>query len=182
MDTPLVADGLRIRPYVAEDLAEFISAVRESMATVGVWMAWCREPYSTDDARTWFDQCAANLSAASAYDVGIFSADNGKFLGGIGINQLNRQQNFANVGYWVRQSRQRQGIATRAVRAMAAYGFNTLKFTRLEIVAPVDNQPSRGVAEKAGAVFECIARNRVVLHGRPLAAAVYSLIPGQPGY
>ncbi|TAN56288.1 MAG: N-acetyltransferase, partial [Betaproteobacteria bacterium] len=47
MDTPLVADGLRIRPYVAEDLAEFISAVRESMATVGVWMAWCREPYST---------------------------------------------------------------------------------------------------------------------------------------
>ncbi|TAN54527.1 MAG: N-acetyltransferase, partial [Betaproteobacteria bacterium] len=55
-------------------------------------------------------------------------------------------------------------------------------FTRLEIVAPVDNQPSRGVAEKAGAVFECIARNRVVLHGRPLAAAVYSLIPGQPGY
>jgi len=177
MDAPLAADGLCIRPYVAADTAEFVAAVRESMATVGAWMSWCREPYTTDDARSWFEQCAANLSAASAYDAGVFSAENGRFLGGIGINQLNRQQNFGNIGYWVRQSCQRQGIATRAVRAMAAHGFSTLKFTRLEIVAAVDNRPSRGVAEKAGAVFECIARNRIVLHGLPIAAAVYSLVP-----
>lgn len=68
-------------------------------------------------------------------------------------------------------------IAIRAVRAMAACGFGTLKFTRLEIVAAVDYRPSRGVAEKAGAVFECVACNRIVFHDLPLAAAVYSLVP-----
>lgn len=182
MNAPLFANGLCIRPFVAEDMAEFVSAVRESVGTVGVWMPWCREPYSSDDARSWFEQCAANLSAARAYDVGIFSAENGRFLGGIGINQLNRQQNLGNIGYWVRQSCHRQGVATRAVRAMAAHGFGALKLTRLEIVAAVDNRPSRGVAEKAGAVFECIARNRIVFHGLAIAAAVYSLVPGQDGY
>jgi RimJ/RimL family protein N-acetyltransferase len=37
------------------------------------------------------------------------------FYGGIAINQINREHEFGNIGYWVRQSRQRRGIALRAV-------------------------------------------------------------------
>jgi hypothetical protein len=33
------------------------------------------------------------------------------------------------------------------------------------------------VAEKVGAQFECIARNRLVIHGVPVAAAVHSFVP-----
>jgi RimJ/RimL family protein N-acetyltransferase len=91
---------------------------------------------------------------------------------------LRWQHNFGNIGYWVRQSRQQQGVATRAVRTIAAYGFSCLELTRLEIVAAVDNGPSRAVAEKVGAVFECVARNRLIVNGHPVAAAVYSLTPG----
>ena len=39
------------------------------------------------------------------------------------------------------------------------------------------NLASRAVAERIGAQFECIARNRLILRGRPVAAAVYSLVP-----
>ena len=39
------------------------------------------------------------------------------------------------------------------------------------------NTASAGVAEKAGAQFEGIARNRLTLQGRPVPARVYSLIP-----
>ena len=179
MEAPLLADGLCIRPYAEEDIADFVTAVRESVGTVGVWMPWCVGSYSSADAKAWFDQCSANLSASHAYDVGIFSAEGRTLYGGIAINQINRQHNFGNIGYWVRQSRQRQGIALRAVRVIAAFGFNFLKLTRLEIVAPEDNIASRGVAERAGATFECVARNRLVMNGQPLDAAVYSLTPGQ---
>jgi ribosomal-protein-serine acetyltransferase len=86
--------------------------------------------------------------------------------------------NTGNVGYWVRESVQRQGIATQAARTMARFGFETLHLTRLEIIAAEDNCPSRAVAEKLGATFECIARNRLYVRGEPLDAAVYSLIPG----
>lgn len=177
MEAPLLADGLCIRPFADQDIAEFVTAVRESVATAGAWMPWCVSDYSPADAKSWFDQCSANLSAGHAYDVGIFSADGRTFYGGIAINQINREHKFGNIGYWVRQSRQRQGIALRAVRVIAAFGFNFLKLTRLEIVAPEDNIASRGVAERAGAAFECVARNRLVHKGRPVAAAVYSLTP-----
>ena len=64
-------------------------------------------------------------------------------------------------------------------QAIAEYGFRQLKLTRLEIVAPEQNAPSRRVAEKVGADFECIARNRVMVHGKPQPAAIYSLVPEQ---
>ena len=177
MIEPIVRDGLCIRPFEPRDVEQFVSGVRESVATVSPWMPWCQPEYAAADALEWFAQCSANLSAAHAYDLGIFWADGAEFCGGVSINQLNRQNNFGNIGYWVRQSLQGRGIATRAVRIIANFGFDVLKLTRLEIVAAVENHASRGVAEKAGAKFECIARNRLLVNGCPTAAAVYSLVP-----
>jgi RimJ/RimL family protein N-acetyltransferase len=145
-------------------------------------MSWCHARFTLGDAEAWFDACDRNLKSNSAYDLGTFGIDGEKLLGGIAINQLNRRQNFGNIGYWVRQTCQRQGIASRATQSIAEYGFSQLKLTRLEIVAPEHNAPSRRVAEKVGALFECIARNRVMVHGKPQPAAIYSLVPEQCGF
>jgi RimJ/RimL family protein N-acetyltransferase len=107
----------------------------------------------------------------------VFALDGRELYGGVSINQINRDYNFANLGYWIRQSRQRQGLGARAADLMACYGFHRLGLTRLEVVAAEHNVASRAVAEKIGAQFECIARNRLVLHGVPCAAAMYSLVP-----
>ena len=169
--------GLVIRPFEEKDITSFVEAVRESLSTVGAWMPWCVAGYSADDARSWFDLCAWNLQIGGACEVGIFCADSGMLLGGIAINQINREHNFGNIGYWVRQSQQKRDVASRAVSAIAQFGFTDIKLTRLEIVAVEDNVPSRRVAEKVGATFECVARNRLWLFGKPHNAAVYSLIP-----
>ncbi len=173
----ITANDLVIRPFEEKDADAFAAAVGESMSTVGVWMPWCVAGYSADDARSWFDLCAWNLQAKEAYDVGVFCAGSGMLLGGVAINQINREHGFGNIGYWVRQSQQKKGIAPRAALAIARFGFSELKLTRLEIVAVENNVPSRRVAEKVGAIFECVARNRLVLFGKPRDAAVYSLVP-----
>ncbi len=100
--------GQRACPGEDGDAGEFVRAVRESVAAVGAWMPWCQGAYSAADARSWFDRCAANLCTAQAYDLGIFSAKGAAFYGGVSIGQINRQHNFGNIGYWVRQSCQRQ--------------------------------------------------------------------------
>lgn len=179
---PLLSRDLCIRPFQRSDGPEFVAAALESLSTVGLWMTWCHEHFTLKDAEAWFDVCRRNLESDSAFDLGSFASDGRKLLGGIAINQLNRRQNFGNIGYWVRQSCQRQGVATRAAQAITEYGFGQLKLTRLEIVAPERNAPSRRVAEKVGAVFECIARNRVMVHGKPQPAAIYSLVPQQCGF
>ena len=179
MNTLIVENGISIRAFLESDVPAFVEAVRESVATVGLRMSWCHAAYSEDAAHSWFAHCADNLQEARSYDVGIFSEDGLQLYGGVSINQLNLQHNFGNIGYWVRQSQQRQGIATRAVRAIAKYGFLFFETDRLEIVAAVNNRPSRSVATRAGAVFECIARNRLIVNGQPVEAAIYSITPGQ---
>ena len=178
---PLLTPTLCIRPFQKSDGSAFVEAARESILSVGVWLPWCHENYSLTEAESWFASCKQNLQAGSAYEFGIFSTSTRRLLGGIAINQLNRDHNFGNVGYWVRQSQHRKGIALQAVTAIVRYGFHELKLTRLEIAVAEENMASRRVAEKAGAVFECIARNRLVIRGKPHAAAVYSLVPEQSG-
>lgn len=179
MQAPILSDGLCLRPLVDSDIEQFVAAALESVQTVGIWMPWCVASYKPENAKAWFDECAASASARSAYDMGIFSHDGTTLYGGIGVNQISWRWNIGNIGYWIRQSCQRRGIAVPAVRAAARFGFNYLKLSRLEIVVAVGNAPSCRVAEKVGATFECIARNRLVLHDKPIDAAVYSLIPGQ---
>ena len=174
----LPAEGFCIRPFRADAAPAFAAAVRESFATVGAWLPWCHADYGTKEARAWIGQCGVKLQMGFSYDVGIFSDDGLTLYGGIAINQIEPLHNTGNLGYWVRESMQRQGIGTRAARAMAVFGFERLKLTRLEILAAEDNYASRSVAEKIGATFECIARNHLVIHGTPIAAAVYSLVPG----
>jgi RimJ/RimL family protein N-acetyltransferase len=177
LDIRIPGWGIDIRPFVEADVPAFVEAVRESATSVGLWMPWCEEEYTERQAQAWFAYCAENISQDRAYDLGIFSAEDNALCGGIAINQINPKHRFGVIGYWVRQSRQRQGIATAAVRAIATFGFDALGLTRLEIIIAEANQASRGVADKVGAVYEGIARNRLVIRAHALDAAMYSLIP-----
>lgn len=140
-------------------------------------MDWCRPEYDARQADAWFDFCERSQAEGSAYDLGIFALD-GRLLGSAGLNLINREHNYCNLGYWVRQSAQRQGVGLRAVVALCRHGFDALGLTRIECVIAEANLPSRRLAECAGAGFEGICRNRLMLRGRPVDAALYGLVPG----
>lgn len=93
------------------------------------------------------------------------------------LNSINRYHLFANLGYMIRTSRTGQGIATKAARLVAQYGFEKLGLQRIEIVSSIDNEPSLRVAEELGAAREGLQRNRVLIHGTPHDAYMHSLIP-----
>jgi ribosomal-protein-serine acetyltransferase len=174
--------GIVIRPLVPEDAAACHAAVRESLETVGRWMPWCHPGYSIRDSREWIAACQTQWAERLAFEFGIFDPESTQVWGGVGINQINRMYNFGNLGFWVRASRVRHGVAVAAARLAAGFAFREVGLTRVEIVALVDNIGSRRVAEKLGATFECVARNRLVHNGVAFDAAVLSLIPGDiPG-
>jgi RimJ/RimL family protein N-acetyltransferase len=176
---PALDDGTwRLRAYRPDDAEALHAALHESMDTVGRWQDWCSPAYSLDDARQWIartrlawrgvgDECA--LAVVDRAD---------QLAGSIGLNHWQPDYRMANLGYWIRQSRQGQGAATAAVRLLARHALKVPELQRLEIVAAVDNLPSRQVAEKAGAKFEGVARRRLTLHGQPQDAAVYALVSG----
>jgi ribosomal-protein-serine acetyltransferase len=165
-----------MHPNSEEFSAQLHAAAMESITTVGRWMPWCHSARTMDDGVTWLRDCQANWDSGAAYEFTVF-ASSGEYLGAAGLNQFNRVHNFANLGYWVRESRQRQGIAVEAATLLADFGFRSVGLSRIEIIVAEENHPSRRVAEKMGAEYEGIARNRLLIRGTPISAAVYSLVP-----
>ena len=129
------------------------------MDTVGKWMDWRRADYSLDEAQTWIESCQQNSADGIAYEFALVDPKTGEFFGGVGINQINTAYNFANIGYWVRRSREGRGLATAAVQRLTEFAFKELKLTRVELVIRLDNLPSRRVAEK---VVQRSSRSRAI--------------------
>lgn len=165
------------RPLVPDDAPGFVAAVRESVATVAPWMPWAHEDYSTDEALSWISLCQQGWVKRDSFEFGIFDAATGTFAGGCGLNHFNQLHGFCNLGYWVRQSFQRCGVATEAIGALADFGFSELPLGRIEIVVGVGNAGSLRAAHKAGAVQEGVARNRIKLGERHIDAHMLSLLP-----
>lgn len=177
MRTSFTNGVITIRPFEPEDIPSFFSAVRSSADVLVRWMPWCHAEYSIDEAKAWLATCQAEWAQGTSYPFLIVEPNTNEVLGSVDINQINRDHNFGNIGYWVASSHTGRGIATAAVKMVTRFGFAEIGFMRLEIVALVENGASRRVAEKAGAKFECIARNRLVGWSKSHDAAIYSLIP-----
>lgn len=168
--------GLLWRPYEDADAAAFTAAVHESVESLSPWMPWCTSTYTETDALVWFAQCRAGAASGSAIEYGVFCQHTGAFLGGAGLNEIRQQHQYCNLGYWVRQSRQRQGVALSCVRVLSRHAFAKLGLQRVEIVVAVGNTASEGVAIKAGALREGVARNRLYLNSKPVDAHMFSLV------
>jgi len=175
---PELTDGnILVRPHRPEDRDAMFAAVMESISEVSPWLPWCHVGYSREETEGFIELAVAAWTQATHYPFAILDAGTDTFLGGIAINHIARPNRLANVGYWVRTSRTKRGIASAAVRLVAQYAFNFLGLTRLEIACVPANVSSRRVAEKAGARFEAVARNRLVMHGIAYDAALYALVP-----
>ncbi len=167
---------LQLRPWRDDDAQSLVDAVHESEDSVGRWLPWCPAGYGRADAMAWIARCRSGWQAGEHFAFALFDTDSGQLLGSAGLSQLDSLHRRGNLGYWVRQSRQRQGIGVVAARSVAGFGFGQLGLLRIEIVVLPDNRPSRAVAERVGATFEAIARNRLWLRDSAHAAAVYGLI------
>jgi len=172
-----LSDGeLSIRRYCAEDIPLLFEAARESVYEMSAWMPWCHKDYSIEESKAFILSREQAWQQKTEYDFAVYEVANKKFLGGVGLNRVNLDNRFANLGYWVRSSHTKRGVATRAAGLAARFGFEDLGLHRIEIIAAAGNKASQRVAEKAGAKKEGVLRNRLLLANQLHDAVMYSLI------
>jgi ribosomal-protein-serine acetyltransferase len=169
------AAGITLRPYAVADALDVCQAVHESLNELMPWMPWCHPNYSLQDSRTWLVGQVKAFQAGTAFEFAIVSPD-GRYLGGCGVNEIGKVNRRGNIGYWVRTSEARRGVATAAVRLAYQWAMENTNLIRLEILIAVGNAASQRVAEKAGAMREGILRKRLLLHDEAHDAVMFSLI------
>ncbi len=176
-DVELTDGFVLLRLYRSRDLPDLHQAVRESLTQLKPWLDFATDDYTIDDSKRWLSECPQSWEAGTAFNFAITDAVTGQYLGGCGLNDFNTQRTNANLGYWVRTSRTRRGIATACTCLLARWGITELKLQRITIQIARPNRPSQRVAEKSGAVLEGILRNGMMVRDLMYDLVVYSFIP-----
>ncbi len=95
----------------------------------------------------WAEGTVANCAVTDAAD--------GALLGAVGLTV---RGTVGEVGYWTAPWARGRGVAARAARLHAGWGFEELGMARVELLADVENTGSQRAAEKAGWRREGVAR------------------------
>jgi len=175
----LCNNSIGIRRFTPEDVPNLFAATSESKSELCRWMTWCQTNYSLKDSLDFVSSRDEQWNGGKEYSFVIYSLKDNEFLGSVGLSRLDPAHSCANVGYWVRHTRTRQGIASTAVQLIATFAFEELKLNRLELLVPLGNHPSMRVAERAGALKENVLAKKLKLQGVACDAVSYAILsPG----
>jgi RimJ/RimL family protein N-acetyltransferase len=160
----------------APDVDAFLGAVDESRPTLSRWMPWCHPEYGRADVERWFADADRMWRERSAFCMWLREGD--AMVGAVGLHDIQRYgKREGEIGFWVRQSARGRGVASTAMRTMAAFAFNELQLARTSLRIRLENASSRRAADRAGARFEGILRHGIVQGDARFDAALYSLLP-----
>ncbi len=128
-------------------------------------------PYSERDAIEWIRHVEALGDPATEFAIVV----DGAAVGGIGIRRgTDVDRKTGEIGYWLGEPFWGRGFATEALRAVAAYAFETLDLERLEAGVFEWNPASCRVLEKAGFHLEARLEKSVFKDGRLIDRLLYA--------
>jgi RimJ/RimL family protein N-acetyltransferase len=173
------SDGtIAIRTHQPSDVYPYFEATRESIAEVSHHLPWLHQEYAIEETRMWIEKSVPTLwEQQSEYHFAITDVRTGSILGGCGLDEVNWTHQTANLGYWVRTSRTRQGVATAASRLLVRFGFEQLQLKRIDVVTSVENVPSARVAENLNPSEKKHVKNSAYTEGTASDTIIFSLFP-----
>jgi ribosomal-protein-serine acetyltransferase len=170
--TIAVDDEVALRLAEERDAAPLYALIVQDRERLGAWLPWADS--QTEDATRAFilnrRHAFADMSAvlftvvyhdapAGCIELGLYSPDEA-----------------GTIGYWLGAQYEGHGVMTRACRALINFAFGDLGLRRVHLYAATENRRSRAIAERLGFTLEGVAREAVVLRGRPTDQALYGLL------
>lgn len=110
------------------------------------------------------------------YSAAIITKEDFQFVGVVSLDLGNRKYRKAEIWYKLLPAYWGQGLATEAVKAMLAFGFEQLLLHRIECGCSIHNIASFKIMEKVGMTREGIKRKVLPLDGEWHDAYLYSIL------
>jgi ribosomal-protein-serine acetyltransferase len=162
----LESDRLLIRCPRPGDGPAIHEAIAESLDELLPWMPWAHGEQTVETAETYAREANAAFLARKHLPLNLYLRDEGTFVGGSGLHDVDWAIPRFEIGYWVRSSLTGRGYATEATRRIAQFAFDDLGAERVEIWCDARNQRSAAVAQRAGFAFEArLQRSRIGADG-----------------
>lgn len=144
---------LLLRPWRASDAPALRAAIDESLDALRPWMSWApEEPTPLDVLAARLSGYAREFAEGSRWRYAVLHAESRMLLGGASLHPY-PGPGALEVGYWVRSSCIRRGVASAAATALARHAFDAHAVERVEIWCDTENHASAGVARGLGFTY-----------------------------
>lgn len=160
----LVSRRLALRRHTV-DLAPLIYAVVNSeRVRIGSFLPWVQAMRSVEDERTFIKNSRKDWDEARIFDYGIYDGNSNEFLGCIGAHTIRWEHDCAELGFWIAQRFEGNGVISEAVQCMEGE-LKTLGFHRLEIRCDSLNERSAAVAQRCGFTLDGALKQNIFHRG-----------------
>ena len=160
-----------LHPALAEELYNLVDQNRNYLSK---WLAFPPLTKSVDDIKEFIKRSVSGFGSGTCLVCGIQKEN--KLVGLIGFNKISNSLKKVEIGYWLAEEHQGNGIMFRACNTMIKYAFNEMGIEKIEIRAASENSSSRQVCEKLGLTLEGIISHCENLHGEIIDHADYGLL------
>ncbi|MEU1047178.1 GNAT family N-acetyltransferase [Streptomyces sp. NPDC005897] len=153
------APALVLRPWCAEDVATLVKLYRDPELR-----RWTNSRTESEaDGLSWVRDQEQGWTAGDRLAFAILerTLDTAplRLAGNVVLKEVAPGKHSAEVGYWTAAQARGRGVASRALKALTAWSFDTFQadgLESLELLHQVDNLASCRVAEKNGYQFDRI--------------------------
>ena len=159
-DPPLTDGVVTLRLFCEDDVPAIVEACQD--AEIVRWTT-VPSPYSEDEARGFVARAREGWAENVSWPFAIVDAGSGELLGSMHVRRV---EGNGQIGYWVKREARGRRVATRALRLLSRWAFDTLGFERLQLLTEPDNAASQRVAEGAGFRREAVLARYLELRGR----------------
>ncbi|BCE01498.1 GNAT family N-acetyltransferase [Marinicellulosiphila megalodicopiae] len=151
----------------------FAQLVQENLPYLEQWLAWPPHCKIEQDFASFIRKSLHDYADGKSMVCGIFYDE--VLVGNASFNTINNELKKVEIGYWLTESAQGNGIITRVCKKLIEIAFDELLMDKVEISAATENLASRAVCERLGMQLEGVISNAENLNGRIVDHAIYGL-------
>ena len=171
-----------LEPEHAEEVFAVIDSHRQHIRR---WMSWPDITPTSAELRQYAMQSLEGF--AQRKHLALTILQDGRVVGGTGLSPWQQKKldtngfesHTADIGYWLIETAQGQGVMTRCVTRLIELAFDEYKIHRLTIRAEPKNERSNAIPERLGFTLEGTMRHVCRYDGRWINHNLWSRLSGE---
>lgn len=143
-----LGEGAELRQITMQDVPALFELTIRNRERLRRWMSWVDHVHSEEDTRGFVRESLRGFRARRSLQMGIWLS--GRLVGTIGLFRTAGAEPEAEIGYWIDESAEGQGLVTRATRQLTRYAFEQWRVPTVRIRVEPENIRSRAIPERLG--------------------------------
>ena len=169
-----VNEAIYLRLLELNNAKDLFALIENNRQYLRQWLPWLDKNTKFQDSFDFIKNTQKEFAEGKVITMGIWHID--KLVGTISYDSIDWEDKVAEIGYWLNQSNQSQGIMTISCKTLIDYGFKELKLNRINIYCAVGNDKSCAIPKKLGFTHEGVLRQTEWLYNKFVDHNIFGLL------